>query len=208
LDAAQTEIKSLQTQKTDLENQVGQLTVNLGKLTTLVEQQTALNNQLRDREEQVSTDLLEAMKKRDEALSQATRLQEDNAVLMERIKMLGQELESAKTELAAYKSQFGSIALAPARPGLRELAGKVTGVQRTESGSALALIDLGVNDGLQKGDRLSVVRGGSQYITDVVVDDALPGQSVVRVIPEMLVQGQQIREGDEVYTRFVLGGGS
>ncbi len=209
LNTAQMALKDLKTVNAERANLLKELNVSLARVTAEVTQQTALNKDLHDQVAKASSDLLEAMKKRDAALSENTKLKDESETLIARVKQLVEELTTAEQEATLYKTYFGPLPLAAERRRtLKELEGKVLEVtvlrdkQGKEAG-VLALISLGRDDGLQKGDQLSIVRGGSRYIVDVLVDEVLLDQSVVKVIPEMQRPGEQVKKGDEVTTRFL-----
>lgn len=163
LDTKNGEIAKLQSNLTDVAKAVSDQTARNEQLQTQVAQLTADNGKLKGEVATLTENLAREVARADNAEKGAAALEATN-------KTQWNDLDSATTQLAAYKAKFGPLADASVE---KALAGVIN------AGDAKAdvfIISLGANDGVKVGNEFTVSRG-SNYVSTIVIDAVFPQYS-------------------------------
>jgi len=179
---ARSRATDLTTQVSNLRNEISQLEDEKQNLQDQLETRASRIAELEKQNETISSRLSEV---------EANLRQKQVSVseLQERFVKTKSELNDTEQQLASYQDKYGVISGATSAPAVE---GNVRAVNPDKN---IVLVNLGSKDGLEKGMRLSVIRG-DRYVTEIEVVEAYDTWAAARSIDKYQKRAPEI--GDVV----------
>lgn len=183
--ARKDDITDLESKIVEKDQRIDNLRNQNKSLTEKIEQKqqqvSTIKEELKSKEEQLSS----AVKERDRYKSQLSQQEGNSKELQERFIEAKKELKNTKKRLGKYKKKYGEIS------GL-DVAPPVEGhVKAISDKMNLFIIDLGKNDGIEKGMKFSLIRG-DEYVTEIKVVDVRRDWSAARSITDMQMRKPKV----------------
>lgn len=199
LTSAQTENKNLEKKWSELFGEVQLLKANNDKLTNNLSEMSKQKDDLSKALEVKTAEAGDALKLRDQAVDDRTRIAEqfkDLKVSLDDLKQRHVDLAKKKADLewllARIQEKIGAIP--DEITAMPKIDGRVVGVS---SKMNLVVISVGEEDGVRIGFEFTVFRGSS-YVGKLVVEKLYPRQAACRIVLEKTKD--QVQPGDSVTT--------
>lgn len=176
----QEDIKNIQERLADKDNHIARLEKE--------------KDDLKERKEEAIRDREEAKEEQQRLALQLSDLQGE---LAEKEKLLQKsEKELSEAKMIIKSVQDSGISITSAFQRTKPMNGQVVAVSKEVN---IVMLSVGEDEGVAKGDKFTVYRGG-QFIGQVVVEELYKDMSAARIIKDMTTK--EIQKGDSVTTRL------
>ncbi len=153
--------------------------------------------------DQLRKDLAEARKQREDTFKKMVALTDELHQTANELTALKATNVTLVQDLQKYKDLARIMNVANVDVALQKEPPALNGKVLSVNGAGLIEISVGSDDGLKKGHRLEVIRGGAAgqtYLGRVEVVETVPERSVCKIIPEF--QKGAIQKGDYVASKL------
>ncbi len=208
LDRSQAEARKLESQLVRSEKLQANIESRLAVLASSIQASQKLTDNLVGELRAVRSDAAADAKRVIDLDERLRDLDAQNAVnvqarraLQEELQQLREELATAMRDVSSYQQKFGTLITAgdELSPPLGDLDATIVNVRRGQD-QALAVINAGTRDGIEKGWVMTVARGGSFIATLRIIEVDINRATGVLELEDIQNRGE-VQPGDRVMSR-------